>query len=131
MNKDAFTQTACSMIQSMNVLGSKWKPVIIYRIATQEIRFSNLAEQITIISRKVLTDQLKELEEDGIVVRRAFNELPPRVEYSLTDKGIALLPILDALSKWNQKFGGGHGCQEQKAPAKKAAAKKRAGKIVT
>lgn len=107
------------MINTMSVLGSKWKPVIIYRIGQQSIRFSQLALEITIISRKVLTDQLRELEEAGILLRQAFSELPPRVEYSLTPKGLALLPILESLCAWNREFGGPHECTELITPLKK------------
>lgn len=111
------------MIHSMSMLGNKWKPVIIYRIGQRSIRFSQLALEVTIISRKVLADQLKELEEDGILLRQAFSELPPRVEYSLTTKGMALLPILEMLCAWDREFGGGHTCTEMISPVKKKAPK--------
>lgn len=84
----------------MGVLGGKWKPIIIAHLA-QRRRFGQLAQRMPLISRKVLTEQLKELEEDGIVQREAFAELPPRVEYSLTERGLALLPILDQLCAWH------------------------------
>ena len=61
-------------------------------------------EKINVISRKVLTDQLREMESDGLVIREEFKELPPRVEYSLTEKGLALLPILYLLEEWEAKY---------------------------
>jgi DNA-binding HxlR family transcriptional regulator len=88
------------MTRTMGVLGGKWKLILISHL-TQPRRFGQLAQRLTLISRKVLTEQLRELEEDGIVRREAFAELPPRVEYSLTEYGHALLPILDQLSAWH------------------------------
>ena len=88
------------MTRAMGVLGGKWKLIIISYLV-QPRRFGQLAQRLSLISRKVLTEQLKELEEDGIVRREAFAELPPRVEYSLTDYGRALLPIIDQLSAWH------------------------------
>jgi DNA-binding HxlR family transcriptional regulator len=84
----------------MGVLGGKWKLIIISYLV-QPRRFGQLVQLLSLISRKVLTEQLKELEEDGIVRREAFAELPPRVEYSLTEYGHALLPIIDQLSAWH------------------------------
>jgi DNA-binding HxlR family transcriptional regulator len=84
----------------MGVLGGKWKLIIISHL-TQHRRFGQLAQRMPLISRKVLTEQLKELEEDGVVRREAFAELPPRVEYSLTPYGQALLPILEQLCAWH------------------------------
>jgi DNA-binding HxlR family transcriptional regulator len=88
------------MTRVMGTLGTKWKPIIISML-TQRRRFGQLAQYMPLISRKVLTEQLRELEEDGIVRREAFAELPPRVEYSLTAHGLALLPILDQLCAWH------------------------------
>jgi DNA-binding HxlR family transcriptional regulator len=89
------------MTRTMGVLGGKWKLILISYL-TQPRRFGQLAQRLSLISRKVLTEQLRELEEDGIVRREAFAELPPRVEYSLTEYGRSLLPILDQLSAWHQ-----------------------------
>lgn len=89
------------MTRTMGVLGGKWKLIIISNLAHRRLRFGQLAQRLYLTSRKVLTEQLKELEEDGIVRREAFAELPPRVEYSLTEHGLALLPILEQLCAWN------------------------------
>jgi DNA-binding HxlR family transcriptional regulator len=67
-------------------------------------RFGQLGALIPSISKKILTEQLKELENDGIILRVAFNEIPPRVEYSLTEKGETLLPILKEMSEWGKKY---------------------------
>jgi DNA-binding HxlR family transcriptional regulator len=100
MRDVAFCTSICTVTRTMGVLGGKWKLIIISHL-TQTRRFGQLAQRLSLISRKVLTEQLKELEEDGIVRREAFAELPPRVEYSLTAYGQALLPIIDQLSAWH------------------------------
>ncbi|MGN6353808.1 MAG: winged helix-turn-helix transcriptional regulator [Parafilimonas sp.] len=85
-------------------MGNKWKPIIINVIGTRSIRFGQLDAIVPNISRKVLTEQLKELEEDGLLQRLAYKEIPPRVEYSLSEKGLAFLPILESIKEWNLKY---------------------------
>jgi len=77
-----------------------WKPILIWRLRDEPLRFKSLLEAIPDISTKVLTEQLKELEADGIIIRKAYSELPPRVEYSLTHYGKTLLPALVVLREW-------------------------------
>jgi DNA-binding HxlR family transcriptional regulator len=101
MRDQRFFAAECPMTRAMVSLGSKWKPIIIHTIHTRKIRFGQLDAIIPLITRKVLTQQLNELEEDGILLREEFIELPPRVEYSLTEKGLALLPILKSVCEWN------------------------------
>ncbi|MBC6997020.1 helix-turn-helix domain-containing protein [Cytophaga sp. FL35] len=90
----------CSLVHAMNVIGSKWKPILIYLLANGSLRFGKLLLFTPTISKKVLTDQLRELEKDGLIIREKYPEIPPRVEYSLSKKGEALLPILKQLSEW-------------------------------
>ncbi len=104
MRDDRFSGVSCAMTRAMATLGSKWKPIIIHTINTRKLRFGQLNALIPLITRKVLTEQLKELEEDGILFRESFSELPPRVEYSLTEKGLALLPVLESVCEWNARF---------------------------
>jgi len=104
MPHDHLKYSNCPMQRSMAVLGTKWKPIIIWVLRDRKARFGQIAATIGIISRKVLTTTLKELEEDGLIFREAYKELPPRVEYSLTPKGVALLPIMQQLVKWDRKF---------------------------
>ncbi len=92
------------MQRSMAILGTRWKPVIIYTLRDRKARFGQLDALIENISRKVLTSSLKELEEDGVILREEYKELPPRVEYSLTEKGKALIPIMCQLAQWNETF---------------------------
>ena len=91
---------ACTLVHTMNIIGNKWKPIIIYLLSDGPLRFGRLNSLIPTISRKVLTNQLKELENDGLLIRKAFAEIPPRVEYSLTSKSVNLLPVLKLLSEW-------------------------------
>ena len=94
---------ACTLVHTMNVLGNKWKPIIIYLLSNGSMRFGMLNTLIPTISKKVLTNQLKELESDGLLHRESFAEIPPRVEYSLTEKSVGLLPVLKQLSNWANK----------------------------
>ena len=94
---------SCTLVHAMNILGNKWKPIIIYLLSNGPIRFGKLFVLIGGISKKVLTSQLKELESDGLIIRTSFPEIPPRVEYSLSEKAKGLLPILRELSRWAEK----------------------------
>ncbi|MDQ1096792.1 MULTISPECIES: winged helix-turn-helix transcriptional regulator [Chryseobacterium] len=104
MKKNELMEYSCPLGKAMSALGSKWKPIIVLVIKDRKLRFGELAVRIQVISRKVLTDQLREMEADGLVIREEFKELPPRVEYSLTEKGLALLPILYLLEEWEEKY---------------------------
>lgn len=96
---------SCTLVHTMNIIGNKWKPIIIYLLSNGPLRFGQLNAFIPTISKKVLSNQLKELEFDGLITRQSFAEIPPRVEYSLADKSMGLLPILKDLSDWaNRTF---------------------------
>ena len=84
----------------LQLIGGKWKPVILYCLRTDKRRFGEISARIPGLSRKVLTQQLKELEEDGLLTRKQFNEIPPRVEYELTMLGKSLEPVLNEMEKW-------------------------------
>nr|WP_286429101.1 helix-turn-helix domain-containing protein [Myroides marinus] len=104
MKNDIFICHNCPMTRTMATIGTKWKPIIIYAIGLKTLRFGEIFVRMEIISKKVLTQQLKELVEDNIIIRQEYNEVPLRVEYTLTEKGIELLKILNQLSLWNQKY---------------------------
>lgn len=95
---------SCPMIHAMNIIGNKWTSIIVYMLHDRTLRFGELAVRIEKISRKVLTDQLKEMESNGIVYRKSYAEIPPRVEYSLTPKGERLVPILNQLCEWGKEI---------------------------
>jgi DNA-binding HxlR family transcriptional regulator len=77
-----------------------WKPMIVWRLRDTSLRFKDFLELLPDISTKILSEQLKELEEDDIIERKAFREAPPRVEYSLTEYGQTLIPVLSVLRAW-------------------------------
>ena len=95
-----FTPGNCPVGYCMNIIGGKWKPSIIYMIRTDRNRYSLLLKNIKEISKQTLTNQLRELESDGVIDRIIYPEIPPRVEYKITKYGSTLLPIIDSMSKW-------------------------------
>lgn len=87
---------------TLTMIGGKWKMRIMYQLTRQEvIRYGELKRRIPNITHKVLSSQLKELEESNIVNRKEYRQTPPRVEYSLTPRGRTLMPILEAMCKWD------------------------------
>lgn len=96
-------KTQCPVTATLQLIGGRWKTIILYCLTTGTKRFGEIAVRIPDISRKVLTDQLKELKDDGLILRVQFNEIPPRVEYSLTDLGKSLTPVIKELEKWGKE----------------------------
>ncbi len=95
----------CPVATTVQLIGNKWKLLIIRNLVYNgKQRFTDFIKTIPAISKKVLTDNLRSLEEDGLVERKVFAEVPPRVEYSLTSLGMSLTPILDAMSKWGTEY---------------------------
>ncbi len=92
--------TDCPVTRSLQVFGGKWKPIILWEMENGILRFGELKRKITGITQKMLTQQLRELEEEGIIWRKVYAEVPPRVEYGITDYGRTLRPILDEMAKW-------------------------------
>jgi DNA-binding HxlR family transcriptional regulator len=84
----------------MSIIGGKWKPIILNCIGDKSLRFGKLNQLIPAISNKVLSGELKELEDLALIERREFKELPPRVEYRLTKSGQSLMPLLHELADW-------------------------------
>lgn len=94
-------QEKCPLQTTLEIIGGKWKILIIHNLRSAEtIRFGELHRSIPLISQKVLTAQLRELENDGFVHRKVYPEVPPKVEYSLTSLGLSLYPVLDSLAQW-------------------------------
>lgn len=94
----------CSLDYGMEIIKGKWKSVIICQLNKSPIRFLELQRQFPNISHKVLTEKLKELENDGIVEKEVFMELPPRVEYKLTEVGFELYEVLRQLEIWSKGY---------------------------
>lgn len=87
----------CPVARTAEIIGNKWTPLIVRDLADGRKRFSQLERSLTGISPKTLSERLKRLEEAAVVERACFAEVPPRVEYTLTDKGFALLPVIDSM----------------------------------
>jgi DNA-binding HxlR family transcriptional regulator len=86
---------------TLSIIGGKWKMKILYQLASNEIlRFNKLKRVITGVSYKMLSAQLKELESDGIIIRKEYPQVPPKVEYSLSEKGKTLIPVLNEMCRW-------------------------------
>ena len=93
----------CGILLTKEVLGGKWKPALLYNIALGVRRPSALQRRLPEASRRVLTVQLNELEQHGLVGKTIYAQLPPKVEYYLTEFGRSLLPILDAMTQWGEQ----------------------------
>ena len=92
------------VIYSLNKIGDRWKLLVIHYIRKGNLRFGALQNVIPNVSRQTLTNKLRELEADGIINRTVYAEVPPRVEYNLTELGVSLLPIINEMSKWGLKY---------------------------
>ena len=94
----------CPMEISLNVISGKWKPAIISALLKGPQRPRDMQEGLPEATKRVLTQQLKELEQDGIIWRKIYEEVPPKVEYYLTDLGRSLQPVVEALNTWGQLY---------------------------
>ena len=95
---------ACPVATTVSLIGSKWKLLILRNLRVRPWRFNELRKDLEGISQKVLTDSLRSLEEDGIVVRTVYPEVPPRVEYSLSELGESMNPIINAMEAWGLNY---------------------------
>ena len=92
----------CPVTRTVEYIGGRWKPIILFLLTDNPLRFGKLAMFMPAISKKILTQQLRELEEDGLVTRHVFKEIPLRVEYELSETGKSLLPLLSAMKEWGK-----------------------------
>jgi len=98
-------QTQCPVEMAVNLVGGKWKLVILYQLVSHETRrFNELRRALPTITQRTLTRQLRELENDGLIHREVYAEIPPKVEYSLTDTGRSLHPVLLQLQDWGLSY---------------------------
>lgn len=94
----------CPVATTITLIGSKWKLLIIRNLLARPWRFNALKKDLDGISQKVLTDNLRSMEEDGLILRTVYPEVPPRVEYSLSSLGESLKPILDSMADWGNAY---------------------------
>lgn len=95
---------ACPVATTVALIGSKWKLLILQNLMARPWRFNELKKDLNGVSQKVLTDSLRSLEEDGIVARTVYPEVPPRVEYALSDPGESMRPIIDVMQRWGLEY---------------------------
>lgn len=110
MNKDKVTnvnskpKAKCPLIYALDIIGGKWRlPIMWYLSAKKTVRYGELKKSLEGITNTVLIRCLKELEDNKLIIRKQYTEVPPRVEYSLTERGEALLPALNELSVWGEE----------------------------
>lgn len=94
----------CPVEHALSVIGGKWKTLIIWHLNDRTKRFGELKKEIPLITQKMLTQQLRELEADGVVSRKVYAEVPPKVEYSLTELGKSLGPVMQAMCDWGEQY---------------------------
>ena len=110
----------CNVRVTVDVIEGKWKPIIVNALKQGTLRFGQLRRETPEATRKVLTEQLRELEDDGIIMRKSFGEKWERVEYSLTRYGRTLVPVLTRMAKWGEAH---RESMSQKTPGARAATK--------
>ena len=97
----------CPAEFTLAMIGGRWKIPIIFHLLAGRKRFSDLSRAITGVTQKMLTQQLREMERNGLVERQVFAQVPPRVEYSLTELGASLEPVVESMCRWGQAHGAG------------------------
>ena len=95
---------ACPVATTVQLIGSKWKLLIMRNLLKRPWRFNELRRDLDGISQKVLTDSLRSMEEDGIITRTVYPEVPPRVEYALSELGESMRPIIQAMEQWGTEY---------------------------
>lgn len=104
INDDNSEKYLCPVEYTLEVIGGKWKPLILWRLKQEEVkRYGEIKRSINGITHKMLSQQLKDLESRGLIHREQYNQIPPKVEYWLTEKGKTLVPILEAMCKWGDE----------------------------
>lgn len=103
LENEELINASCGMAYTINLIGGRWKLPILARLAPGTLRYSQLKKLLPNVSERILILQLRELEKDGLISRLVYAEVPPKVEYQLTDKGTSLRPILRLLSDWGDE----------------------------
>lgn len=99
----------CSVEAAIGLIDGKWKSVILFHLMAGTLRFNEIRRQIPNVTQRMLTNQLRELEEDGLIQRKVYAQVPPKVEYSLSDLGHSMSPVLLALKQWGDQHIGLYG----------------------
>lgn len=104
MTREYNWKTGCDVEATLSVIGGRWKPILICRLLDGRKRFGELCRLAPNATQRMITLQLRELEADGIISRHVFPEVPPRVEYEITEVGRTLAPIIKSMQKWGKNF---------------------------
>lgn len=96
--------SCCPVVNTLDIIGGKWKVLILYYLNGETRRFNELQRLLAGITQRMLTLQLRELENDGIVHREVYLQVPPKVEYSLTEFGRTLMPVIEAMHRWGKQY---------------------------
>ncbi len=96
----------CAVEATVSLIDGKWKCVILFQLMSGTLRYNQLAKFLPLVTPRMLTNQLRELEEDGLIIRTVYAEVPPKVEYSLSELGQSMAPVLEALGTWGQQHIG-------------------------
>ncbi|HSQ12585.1 MAG TPA: helix-turn-helix domain-containing protein [Candidatus Deferrimicrobium sp.] len=107
--------TMCPAEYTLAMIGGRWKIPLIFHLQAGARRFSELSRALRGVTQKMLTQQLREMERDGLVARKVYAQVPPRVEYSLTDLGLSLRPVVDAMCRWGEVYGVQKSAREARA----------------
>lgn len=108
---------SCMLTLAMDLVGGKWKMVILWQLRNGAVRFSELKRQLNGVTQKMLTQQLRELEGAGLILRTVYPVVPPKVEYSLADDGKKLIPALDVLCQWSTAYATSHDIAKSSCPS--------------
>lgn len=100
----SYVLPACPVEATLELIGGKWKGIVLYYLLDGRLRFSELKRRIGCVTQRMLTKQLRELEAGGLVNRIVYAEVPPRVEYELTEAGMSLKPIVNSLKTWGETY---------------------------
>jgi DNA-binding HxlR family transcriptional regulator len=106
---------ACPVEYTLDIIGGKWKGVLLYHLIEGTKRFNEFRKLCPNITQRMLTLQLRELERDGIIHRKVYQQVPPKVEYSLTELGMTLVPIIRLMKEWGDKHKGQREAKDEKA----------------
>jgi DNA-binding HxlR family transcriptional regulator len=101
-NKTYDCAVGCPVEATLDIIGGKWKAVLLYHLLSGTLRFSEIRKRLAGITQRMLTKQLRELEEADLIARKVYPVVPPKVEYSLTKKGLTLRPVIRALEVWGE-----------------------------
>ena len=97
-------RSASPIDYTMQTIGGKWKPIVLYLISKEINRFGLLKRGISEISKQMLTKQLRELEADGLITRKIYAVIPPKVEYFISEKGYSIIPVIDSMYSWGEQY---------------------------